>query len=94
VKNVYLRFNTAADDINSPGRADQSAHQGILGNHGLDCPQSLVGFNRREDGFPRVPVDLSGMSGGTDEGVIEHAAYTSRVIGVVRYQDKERRTSG
>ena len=78
--NVYLRFNTAADDVNSPGRADKSAHQVILRNHGLDCPQSLVGFNRREDGFPHAPVDLGGMSGGADESVIEHAAYTKRVI--------------
>jgi len=42
VTNDYLRFNTTTDDINSPGRADQSAHQGILGNHGFDRPQSLV----------------------------------------------------
>ena len=86
---VSLRFNTAADDVNSPGRADQSAHQGILGNHGFDCLQSLVGFNGREDCFPHAPVDLGGMSGGADEGVIEHVAYTRRVIGVIRYRDKE-----
>jgi len=85
VTSVYLRFNTAADDVNSPGRADQSAHRGILGNHGFDCPQSLVGFNRGEDGFPHVPVDLGGMSGGADEVVIEHIAYTRRVVGAVRY---------
>ena len=91
--NVYLRFNTATDNVNSPGRADQSAHHGILGNHGFDCPQSLIGFNRREDRFPHAPVDLSGMSGGADESVIEHVAYTTRVIVVMRYQDKEQRTS-
>jgi len=89
VTSVYLRFNTAADNVNSPGRADQSAHRGILGNHGLDCPQSLVGFDRGEDGFPHVPVDPSGMSGGADEVVIKHVVYTRRVIGAVCCQDKE-----
>jgi len=93
VKNVYLRFNTTADDVNSPGRADQSTHQGILGDHRLDRPQSLVGFNRREDRFPHTPVDFSRMSGGADESVVIYVAYTKRVIGVVHFQDKEWRTS-
>ena len=83
---VCSRFNAAADNVNSPARADKSAHHGILGNHGLDCPHSLIGFNRRENGFPHAPVDLDGMSGGADESVIEHVAYTTRVIGVMRYQ--------
>jgi len=89
VKNVCLRFNTTADDVNSPGRADQSAHQGILGDHGFDRPQSLVGFNRREDGFPHAPVDFSRMSGSADESFVEHVAYTKQVVRVVRRQDKE-----
>ena len=91
--NVYLRFNTTADNVNSPARADKSAHHGILGNHGFDCPHSLVGFNRCENGFPHAPVDLSGMSGGADESVIEHVAYITRVIAAMRCQDKEQRTS-
>ena len=86
---VCSRFNTAADNVNSSGRANESIHPGILGNHGFDSLQSLVGFNRREDGFPHPPIDLGRMDGGADESVVIHVAYTRWVIGFACCQDKE-----
>ena len=79
---VYLRFDTAADDVNSPGGADQSVCWGIPEDDGFDRLQGLVGLDRRKDGFSQVFVDLSRMSGGADKSVIEHVACTGRVIGV------------
>jgi len=79
---VYLRLETTADDIDSPGRADQSVDQGIPENHRFDRFQSLVGFGRGQDGFPQVLVDLSRVDGSADQSVVEHVVYTRGVIEV------------
>jgi len=80
---VYLRFDTAADDVNGPGGADQSVRRGIPEDHGFDRLQGLVGLNGGEYGFSQASVDLSRMGGGADKSVIEHVACTRWVIGVV-----------
>ena len=80
---VHLRFDTATDDVDSPGRAEQRAHQGVLGNYVFDRLQSLVGLDRGENGFPRASIDIVGMSGGAEKSVVEHVIYTRWDIGVV-----------
>jgi len=79
---VHLRLETTTDDIDSPGRADQSINQGIPENRRFDRLQSLVGFGRGQDGFPQILIDLSRVGGSADKGVVEHVVYTRGAIEV------------
>ena len=77
-----VRFDTAADDIDSPGRADETVDHRIVQDDGFDRLQGPVGCDRSQDGFPQTPIDSSSMGRSADEGVIEHVAYSMQVIGV------------
>ena len=47
-----IRFDTAADDIDSPGCADETVDHRIIQDHGFDSLQSLVRCDRSQDSFP------------------------------------------
>lgn len=67
---LYLHFDTAADDVNSSGRTDETINQGNIQNHGFDRLQSPIGSNRSQDSFPDAPIDPGSMDSSTDESVI------------------------
>ena len=83
VARIYLRFDTATNNINGPSRANQRTDRGIPENYRFDRLQSLVRFDRSQDRFPQVSIHLSRMNGIADESVIEHVACAGYVIGVV-----------
>ena len=79
---IYLRFDTATDNINGPGRANQRTDRGILENCRFDRLQSLVRFDRSQDRFPQTSIHFSRMNGIADQSVVEQVACAGYVIGV------------
>jgi len=75
-----LRFDTATNDIDSPGRADQRVEQRILENRGFNRFESIVGCNRSQDRFLQGLIDLCGVDGSAEQSVVEHVSYTKHVI--------------
>jgi len=80
-----LRFDATTDDIDGPGRADQSIDQGILENRRFYCLQSFIRFDRGQDGLPQVLINLGRVDGSADKSVIEHIAYIRWVNAVALY---------
>ena len=71
---VHLRFDATADNINGPSRANQSTEKRILEDDGFDCLQSFVRFDRSQDRFPQVWINLGRMNGSADKSVVEYVA--------------------